>query len=243
MCAHPKVRRHFRRRVFTITVGRDVRGRAAIAAKVAEATRFITGDTTAFDAPALAGAHLGRLLDQRPRTLLVLDDVWEAAQLAPFLLGGARCVRLVTTRVPGLLPPGTARVTVDEMTVEQARRVLTWQLPPLPPATVREPLAATGRWALLLRLANRLMADQIASTADPSAVLDAAENVLANLRARGPAAADPSAAPLDLDDPQRRAPSPSGPPSRRRRHCCRPAARNDWPSSACSSRTRPSRSS
>ncbi|MFE6782071.1 NB-ARC domain-containing protein [Streptomyces sp. NPDC057680] len=205
VCAHPKVRRHFRRRVFTITVGRDVRGRAAIAAKVAEATRFITGDTTAFDDPALAGAHLGRLLDQRPRTLLVLDDVWEAAQLAPFLLGGTRCVRLVTTRVPSLLPPGTARVTVDEMTVEQARRVLTWQLPPLPPATVRDLLAATGRWALLLRLANRLMADQIASTADPSAVLDAAESVLANLRARGPAAADPSAAPLDLDDPQRRA--------------------------------------
>ncbi|MFC9589880.1 NB-ARC domain-containing protein [Streptomyces sp. NPDC056944] len=205
VCAHPKVRRHFRRRVFTITIGRDVRGRAAIAAKVCEATRFITGDTTQFDDPALAGAHLGRLLDQRRRILLVLDDVWEAAQLAPFLVGGDRCVRLVTTRVPGLLPPGTHRVPVDEMTLEQAHRVLTWDLPPLPPRTVRELLAVTGRWALLLRLTNRLIADQVASGADPAAVLNAADAVLRNLRTSGPAAADPTAAPLDLDDPQRRA--------------------------------------
>ncbi|MFH8576692.1 hypothetical protein [Streptomyces zaomyceticus] len=33
VCAHPRVRRHFRRRVFTITIGRDVRGRAAIATR------------------------------------------------------------------------------------------------------------------------------------------------------------------------------------------------------------------
>ncbi len=126
------------------------------------------------------------------------------------------------------------------MTVEQARRVLTWQLPPLPAATVRELLAATGRWALLLRLADRLMADQIAPTADPSAVLDAAENVLAHLRSRGPAA-DPAAAPLDLDDPQRRALAVRATAESATTRC-RPVARNDWPSWACSSRTRPSRS-
>jgi hypothetical protein len=71
-----------------VTVGRGVNSRAAIAAKVTEATRFITGDITTFEDPDLAGAHLGRLLDQRPRTLLVLDDVWESEQLAPFLVGG-----------------------------------------------------------------------------------------------------------------------------------------------------------
>lgn len=82
VCANPQVRRRFRGRVYTVTIGRDVRGRAAIAAKVAEATRFITGNTEEFDDPALAGAHLGRLLNQRPRTLLVLDDVWESEQFA-----------------------------------------------------------------------------------------------------------------------------------------------------------------
>lgn len=83
VCANPQVRRRFRGRVYTVTIGRDVRGRAAIAAKVAEATRFITGNTEEFDDPALAGAHLGRLLNQRPRTLLVLDDVWEKRAARP----------------------------------------------------------------------------------------------------------------------------------------------------------------
>ena len=75
--ANRRVRRRFGGRVYEVTIGRDVRGRAAIAAKVAQATRFITRDVTAFDDPETAGAHLGRLLEARPRTLLVLDDVWE----------------------------------------------------------------------------------------------------------------------------------------------------------------------
>ncbi|MFJ6940386.1 NB-ARC domain-containing protein [Streptomyces sp. NPDC101132] len=204
--ASGRVRRHFRGRVYTVTIGRDVRGRAAVAAKVAEVTRFITGDSTAFDDPALAGAHLGRLLDQRPRTLLVLDDVWEPEQLEPFLLGGAPCVRLVTTRVPAVLPPGTRRVRVDEMSPAQARAVLTHGLPPLPPDTVTGLLHATGRWALLLRLTNRLIARRIATGGEPA---DVARAVLRALRDRGPAAVDgpaaPRGTPLDLDDPARRA--------------------------------------
>ncbi|MEU6866804.1 NB-ARC domain-containing protein [Streptomyces sp. NPDC046876] len=95
----PPVRRRFRGRIYVVTLGRDLRGRSAVAAKVAQVTRYITADTRTFDDPHLAGAHLGRLLDQRPRTLLVLDDVWEEKQLAPFLQGGGRCVRLVTTRI------------------------------------------------------------------------------------------------------------------------------------------------
>jgi hypothetical protein len=69
VCANPKINKRFQGRVYFVTVGRSMRGSAAIAAKVAEVTRFITGDTTTFDDPELAGAHLGRLLDQRPRTL------------------------------------------------------------------------------------------------------------------------------------------------------------------------------
>ncbi|NEE31140.1 hypothetical protein G3M53_37575, partial [Streptomyces sp. SID7982] len=68
-----------------MTIGREVRGREALTAKVAEVTRFVTGDTTTFEDPGLAGAHLGRLLDEQPRTLLVLDDIWEGEQLDPFL--------------------------------------------------------------------------------------------------------------------------------------------------------------
>lgn len=209
VCADPRVRARFRGRVHFVTVGRDVRGRAAIADKVAEVTTFITGDTTAFEDPDLAGDHLGRLLDQRPPTLLVLDDVWEAEQLAPFLRGGRDCVRLVTTRVPGVLPSEAVRVRVDEMSEAQARAVLTHGLPALPAATEAGLLRATGRWALLLRLTNRLVAALVSTGEDPAT---AAAEVLRVLRARGPAAVDPGAVaapgahlPLDLDSPARRA--------------------------------------
>lgn len=202
VAASPRVRRHFRGRIYVITIGRDVRSRAAIAAKVAEATRFVTGDTTAFNDPDLAGDHLGRLLDRRPRTLLLLDDVWDAEQLDPFLRGGARCVRLVTTRVPGALPRGTERVRVDQMSPAQARAVLTWDLPALPEPLVRDLLEATGRWALLLRLTNRLISRRIATGTDPE---HAAAQTLQGLVAHGPAVVDTDPATLDLDDPARRA--------------------------------------
>ncbi|MEU1123721.1 NB-ARC domain-containing protein [Streptomyces sp. NPDC005899] len=202
VAASPRVRRYFRGRIYVVTIGRDVRGRAAIAAKVAEATRFITGDTTAFDDPGLAGDHLGRLLDRRPRTLLLLDDVWDAEQLGPFLRGGARCVRLVTTRVPGTLPRGTERVRVDRMSPAQARAVLTWDLPALSEPLVRDLLAATGGWALLLRLTNRLISRRIATGSDPE---HAAAETLRGLVAHGPVVVDSDPATLDLDDPARRA--------------------------------------
>ncbi|MEN8652008.1 NB-ARC domain-containing protein [Streptomyces sp. 21So2-11] len=201
VCAHRRVRRRFRGRVYTVTIGRDVRGRSAIAAKVAEATAFITGDATAFEDPDRAGEHLGRLLERRPRTLLVLDDVWEPEQLAPFLRGGRNCVRLVTTRVPDLLPDGAGRVRVDEMSPEQARSVLTWDLPELPDETVAGLLWATGRWALLLRLTNRLITRQIATGADAAV---AARAALEGLRTEGPATGEAPPQPLDLDDPARR---------------------------------------
>ncbi|MFI1169625.1 NB-ARC domain-containing protein, partial [Streptomyces sp. NPDC020801] len=201
VCARRRVRRHFRSRIYPVTIGRDVRGRAAVAAKVAEVTRFITGDTTEFDDPNLAGAHLGRLLDQRPRTLLVLDDVWEPEQLDPFLKGGRRCVRLVTTRNPTLLPPGARRIPVDQMSHAQAEAVLTWNLPPLPVALVNDLLQATGRWALLLRLTNRLIAEQCASGADPTTT---AERILHRLCGNGPAAVDDPTATWNLDDPRLR---------------------------------------
>ena len=201
VCAAPEVQEHFGGRVYVITVGREVRGRAAIAAKVAEATRFITGDTTEFSDPKLAGDHLGRLLDERPRTLLVLDDVWERDQLEPFLRGGSSCVRLVTTRVPNALPHDAHTIKVDEMTPEQARVVLTWKLPSLPADVVEGLLRATGRWPLLLRLANGLISELVTTGADAAA---AASELLRRLRTQGPAAVDTPDEEWDLDDPARR---------------------------------------
>ncbi|WP_189880882.1 NB-ARC domain-containing protein [Streptomyces viridiviolaceus] len=199
--ADRRVQKRFNKRIYTVTIGRDVSGRAAIAAKVAEAARFITGDTSEFDDPDLAGAHLGRLLDTRPRTLLVLDDVWEPEQLAPFLHGGRSCVRLVTTRIPSLLPVGAQAIQVDEMSPTQARTILTQDLPRLPGTLIDDLRAATGRWPLLLRLTNRLITEQVATGATAAT---AASDMLQRLRDQGPAGVDDPAVTLDLDDPKQR---------------------------------------
>ncbi|WP_329537235.1 NB-ARC domain-containing protein (plasmid) [Streptomyces sp. NBC_01450] len=199
--ANRRVQRRFKGRIYRITLGLDVRSRAAIAQKVVEATRFITGDTNIWDDPELAGEHLGRLLADRPESLLILDDVWSAEQLAPFLFGGTHCRRLITTRLPELLPAGALHVKVDQMSTLQARRVLTFDLPGgLPQRTLSGLLRATGRWPLLLRLANRLIVRRIATGDDPAY---AGAAVLEKLRHEGPAGLDPAGT-VDLNDPRAR---------------------------------------
>ncbi len=204
VAAQRSVQRRFPGGVHLITIGRDIRGKADIAAKVTEATRRITGDTTETGSdPEDAGAHLGSLLAARPRTLLVIDDVWEKEQLDPFLRGAERtCVRLFTTRNGDILLSYAATpIEVDRMTEQQARKLLTHRLPAMPQSQVVESLVkATGRWALLLGIANRFIAEQAATGADPTA---AAHALLRRLREHGPTAQDPRDT-LDLNEPERR---------------------------------------
>ncbi|MER5381781.1 NB-ARC domain-containing protein [Streptomyces sp. NPDC002688] len=201
--AQPKVGKRFPGGIWFITIGRDVRGRAAIAAKVATEMARITGAESAVgDDPEQAGAQLGKLLASLPRTLLVIDDVWEEEQLQPFLIGAERqCVRLITTRNPSVLPAHAARITVDRMTYGQACLVLTKGLAHLPEQAVVDDLVeATGRWVLLLRIANRVMREQLSTGADADTV---GRRLLDRLRVHGPAAGDPQKN-FDLDDTDER---------------------------------------
>ena len=197
------MRRRFGDQVYWVTVGWGQRSRAQVAAKVAEATMLITGDATQLPDPYAAGAHLGALLaDARLPVLLVLDDVWEKSQLDPFLVGAPNCVRLITTRNTDALPRDAQRVLVDRLEPDQARVVLTdsLPLPGLPEELVAALIAACGRWALLLRLANRWIAEQAAT--DRDAVTHA--TALVKLLAAGPLAADRPGAAIDLEDRQAR---------------------------------------
>src|SRR6266508_2896919 len=97
VCADSRVRQAFNGRVHVVTLGRDIGGVAETAAKVNDVIKLVSGREATYTDPELAGRMLGALLDDGPRWLLVLDDVWEPEQLAPLASGGRQCTRLVTT--------------------------------------------------------------------------------------------------------------------------------------------------
>ncbi|MGW5557041.1 NB-ARC domain-containing protein [Micromonospora sp. NPDC003944] len=205
VCADHRVQKHFGRKIYMITMGRDCRGPAPIADKINDLVELITGERPGFADPRLAGQHLGRLLGERGRMLVVLDDVWEEDQLTPFLQGGPEAVRLVTTRSPAVLPEKAITVKVDQMSEDQARRLLGWEIPDLAPDAAEALLRHTGRWPLLLRLVNRILHRHATLGHD---TMTAASSILARLRDHGPAAVDDLGLPtasIDLDVPEQRA--------------------------------------
>ncbi|WP_432084203.1 NB-ARC domain-containing protein [Streptomyces sp. WAC 04229] len=202
--ASPRVRQHFRGGVYFFVVGRDVDSPQAVTGLVHDVTLAITGRDISFDSPDRAGEYLGQLLDQRPAqpTLLILDDVWTQEQLDPLLAGGDGCLRLVTTRIPAILPPDAKTVRVDAMSQDQALQVLTCELPSLPEEVTKDLVQVTGGWPLLLRLANRLINRRVRTGADAAS---AAASLLGVLRERGPAAVDKPNSVPELGDPKQRA--------------------------------------
>jgi WD40 repeat protein len=200
-----RVRQQFSGYVHWVTVGRDVR-REALAAKVNDVIKVVADEDATYTDPEQAGQRLGALLDIGPPRMLVLDDVWEPEQLAPFAAGGRHCARLVTTRVPGLLGGWGVLVPVDQMSPEQARKLLTSGLAPLDPVLINGLLAVTGRWPLLLRLANKILVNAAQAGADVPA---AGAQLLAELRAGGPTVVDDlsgkASDALDVRRPEERA--------------------------------------
>ena len=188
-CQDRKVRRLFRGGIVWITVGRDTDG-PGLAARISEVIATADGDSgPAFTSPEQAGQALARALSGGGRTLLVVDDVWTAAQLQPFLAAGEPGRLLVTTRRPAVLDDvaDPRQIKVDAMPDAVARRLLTRGLPVMAAGLERDLLDLTGRWPLLLNLVNHRLAGDV----DRGAHIDVAAAAAAGrLRERGPAALD-----------------------------------------------------
>jgi NB-ARC domain-containing protein/TIR domain-containing protein len=114
----------------------------------------LTGRRPAFVDRDDAAYHLGQALEER-NCLIVIDDVWHAAHLKPFLRGGRGCVRLITTRLADIAPDAT-RFAVDAMNLAQATELLAkgLQVSPRERTSLRQLAARLGEWPLLLDLAN-----------------------------------------------------------------------------------------
>ena len=188
-CRDHKVRRLFRGGIVWITVGRDTNG-PGLAARISEVIATADGDSgRAFTSPEQAGQALARALSGGGRTLLVVDDVWTAAQLQPFLAAGESGWLLVTTRRPAVLDDvaDPRQIKVDAMPDPVARRLLRRGLPAMAAGLERDLLDLTGRWPLLLNLVNHRLAGDV----DRGAHIDTAAAAAAGrLRERGPAALD-----------------------------------------------------
>ncbi|WLS43253.1 NB-ARC domain-containing protein [Micromonospora profundi] len=204
--ADRRVLRRFAGRVYWVTLGRDAR-RGALVEKVNDLVRQIDpGRAQPFTDVRQAADHLAAVLADGPRRLVILDDVWFDDQLGAFPVAG-RGARLVTTRKASLLAGQSVPVKVDQMSQEQAQKVLTAGLQPVPPsAIVDELVVECGRWPLLLRLVNKIMVNQARSQTDVAAV---AQELLQQLHHDGATRVDQltgaAVRQLDINDPDERA--------------------------------------
>jgi hypothetical protein len=147
----------------------------------------LTGDHPAFSSVEDAAFQFGQKLEGRS-CLVVIDDVWDAEHLRPFLRGGKQAARLFTTRNPGIAAQGTP-VDVYEMTQAEAVAMLG----DVDPARAAKLARDLGEWPIALELAAAMIRERIRLGESPSR---AAERVSEILRRKGAKALeDPTAEP------------------------------------------------
>jgi WD40 repeat protein len=137
-----------------VRLGKRVTG-SELATRLDTLAEHLSGRQLSHVDPQQAGTHLGRVLGT-DRRLLVIDDVWRADQLLPFLSGAPNTTRLVTTRSRLALPEHARIVPVEGMTDDEAAAVLTQGLTG-DQRIPAELLKGAGGWPLLLRLVNRVL--------------------------------------------------------------------------------------
>jgi hypothetical protein len=124
----------------------------------------LTGERPGIENINAAASALGEALGDR-RILLVVDDVWNAADLRPFLQGGPHTTRLVTTRLDRVLPEDAVRLPVDSMQPAEAVDLLKHGMPadqvPASLAALKALAARLGEWAQLLKLVNGFLRNRV----------------------------------------------------------------------------------
>jgi WD40 repeat protein len=154
---------------------------------------LLTGERPALETVHAAAAKLGEALGDR-RILLIVDDAWREQDLRPFLQGGPRAVRLVTTRIDSVLPQTASRQLVDAMQAGEALRLLSGGLPAdqvkREDASLAKLAARLGNWAQLLKIVNGFLRDRVVNGRQP--LREAIASANKRLDAKGVVAFDPS---------------------------------------------------
>jgi len=171
--------------VLWVETGADC-GAARVVELISDLCFHLDGSRPALTDPEQAGFHLARVLGGRD-CLLVIDNVWSAADLAPFLLGGPQCVRLVTTRNVRVCPTACQIVRVGPMSDRQTSELLRRAVPSLTGAEAAVLAGPCEGWPLLASVVGSNVGQDIAAGAAPGRAVVVASDAL---RAYGPQAFD-----------------------------------------------------
>jgi len=161
LCHNDDVITAFDDGILWVTLGE----RPGVRDALAKLHNALTGETAVFnDIEEAAYSFSEKIADRN--CLIVVDDVWNAAHLRPFLRGGNGCARLVTTRNLDVVLEAAAEprpVNVNEMKVSEAIQMLIAHLNPQP-ADLRLFAAVAqrvGKWPLLLGFINAALRERI----------------------------------------------------------------------------------
>lgn len=166
LATDPAIRTAFPDGVLWTTMGENLRPADRVA-RVRDLLRWWSGEEPAPLADYAAACASLRDAIAGYRVLIVVDDVWDPEDVAPFQDLQEAATILVTTRVRHILSPGTTTFEIDALARDEAVTLLTSNLPAEATASHQERLrrlaARLGYWPLLLSLLNRRLVESVAT--------------------------------------------------------------------------------
>jgi hypothetical protein len=163
ICEHEAVRTRFPAGILWITLGQNL-SEAQRLDRVLDLLRWWTRkEPSSYETLEAAASVLRDSLSGQP-VLLVLDDVWFSADVAPFEGIADPAMMLITTRNTRALPPTALSLMVDALELPRAIELLGQGLRSLPATSTLERLAARlGEWPILLKLVNAQLLEEYRS--------------------------------------------------------------------------------
>jgi WD40 repeat protein len=164
LCWDARVTRQFSDAILWITLGEKP---GDFTGKVLDLVEKGTGERPGFTELRPALDALKEVTAGR-RGLMVIDDIWNEADLRPFLQAGLDCSLLITTRMVEVLPSRARQVKVDAMRQEEAIDMVSRGLSAASQEQeMRELAGLLGKWPVLLKLANGVLSYRINCANEP----------------------------------------------------------------------------
>src|SRR5438876_316712 len=168
LCYDPEIQGAFPDGILWVTLGEWPKN---LIGHIEDLLYFLSGERSGFASLDAVITKLKQTLADHA-CLLVLDDVWCADDLTPFLQGGSRCAHLITTRNDQVFPATAKRIPVDAMHQQEAIELLQAGLGIRHKSAEQEQTFRTlasrlGEWPLLLRLANGILRERIVNLHEP----------------------------------------------------------------------------